>query len=65
MLIKIKMMYIACSMRKDIFDRVIAFKEKWGLDTLEREDRRFVEKLISIGKRNGMVIVIKFKIYCI
>ncbi len=42
-------------MRKDIFDRVCAFQKAFGPDYegLSDEQRRFVEKEVVLGKRNG------------
>ena len=41
-------------MRKDIFDNLVTFKERIGLEGLKGEQRRFVEKSILAGKRNGL-----------
>lgn len=40
-------------MRKDIFDRVVAFRDTVGLGGLTDEQKRLVDKLILHGKRNG------------
>lgn len=40
-------------MRKDIFDRVVAFKENVGVEGLSSEQKRLVDKLILHGRRNG------------
>ena len=40
------------SMRQDVFDVVVAFNEK-GLDGLSAEEKRYVERLIKYGRRNG------------
>ncbi|KAB7507201.1 Thimet oligopeptidase [Armadillidium nasatum] len=45
---------VEMSMRKDVFDRIVAFKEKEGLSDLNDEQKRFIEKLILAGKRNGL-----------
>ncbi|RXG59754.1 Thimet oligopeptidase, partial [Armadillidium vulgare] len=45
---------VEMSMRKDVFDRIVAFKEKEGLSELNDEQKRFIEKLILAGKRNGL-----------
>lgn len=45
---------VELSMRKDIFDRVSAFRDKADLSKLTGEQRRFVEKEIVYGKRNGL-----------
>ena len=39
-------------MRKDVFDKVVLANEKLG-STLSPEAKRFVERLIKLGKRNG------------
>ena len=39
-------------MRKDVFDKVVFANEKLG-STLSPEAKRFVERLIKLGKRNG------------
>ena len=40
-------------MRKDIFDRLVGFRDNVGTDGLGMEQKRLVEKLILHGKRNG------------
>ncbi|KAK8402429.1 hypothetical protein O3P69_000679 [Scylla paramamosain] len=45
---------VEMSMRKDIFDRVVGFKDSVGIDGLTTEQKRLVEKLILHGKRNGL-----------
>ncbi|XP_045134136.1 thimet oligopeptidase-like [Portunus trituberculatus] len=45
---------VEMSMRKDIFDRVVEFKESVSTDGLTAEQKRLVEKLILHGKRNGL-----------
>lgn len=44
---------VEISMRKDVFDRVVAFKDNVGYEGLSEEQKRFVEKEIVKGKRNG------------
>ncbi len=46
---------VEISMRKDIFDRVVAFRDANGPDFegLSHEQKRFVEKEVILGKRNG------------
>ena len=39
-------------MRQDVFDSVLAFKEK-NKDTISAEAQRYVDRLIKLGKRNG------------
>ncbi|XP_069947514.1 thimet oligopeptidase isoform X2 [Cherax quadricarinatus] len=45
---------VEMSMRKDIFDRVVAFSENVGMEGLNDEQKRLVDKLILHGKRNGL-----------
>lgn len=45
---------VEISMRKDLFDLVTAFKSKGRLDGLTDEQKRFVEKEIVYGRRNGL-----------
>lgn len=44
---------VEMSMRVDVFKNVAAFKEKFGLEGLTAEQKRFVEKEITLGRRNG------------
>ena len=44
---------VEMSMKKDVFDNVCFFKDKFGLDSLTPELKRYVEKTIQDGKRNG------------
>ena len=39
-------------MRKDVFDKVMIAEKKLG-STLPPEAKRFAERLIKLGKRNG------------
>ena len=39
-------------MRKDVFDNLVAAEVKFG-STLEPEAKRFLEKMIKHGRRNG------------
>ena len=41
------------SMRQDVFDVIVAFEKK-GLDGLSAEEKRYVERMIKYGRRNGM-----------
>ena len=41
-------------MKKELFDNVCAFKERFGTDKLSSEEKRWVEKEIIQGKRNGL-----------
>ncbi|XP_076029322.1 thimet oligopeptidase-like isoform X2 [Oratosquilla oratoria] len=45
---------VEMSMRKDIFDRVVAYNKNIGTKGLLPEQKRLVEKLIRHGKRNGL-----------
>ncbi len=45
---------VEMSMRKDIFDLVVAFEKSGKMDGLTAEQRRFVEKEIVHGRRNGL-----------
>ncbi|XP_021457887.2 neurolysin, mitochondrial isoform X1 [Oncorhynchus mykiss] len=44
---------VETSMREDVFHRVIALQEK-QLDNLTPEAKRFLDRLITLGKRNGL-----------
>ncbi|KAK3878955.1 hypothetical protein Pcinc_016441 [Petrolisthes cinctipes] len=46
---------VEMSMRKEIFDRVVAFRDTVGLGGLTDEQKRLVDKLILHGKRNAGV----------
>ena len=45
---------VETSMRKDLFDLVAAFSERGGSEGLTAEQKRFVEREIRSGKRNGL-----------
>jgi len=45
---------VEMSMRKDVFDRVFAFSKTAEAEKLEAELKRFVEKTVTEGKRNGL-----------
>jgi len=45
---------VEMSMRKDVFDNIVAFSETEEAKALEGEYKRFVEKSIVNGKRNGL-----------
>ncbi len=51
---KLSTFEVDLSMRKDVFDNVCTFKEKHGLEGLSSEEKRWVEKTIIAGKRNGL-----------
>ena len=44
---------VEMSMRRDVYDNVVAFKRNVGVDELSPEMRRFVDRIITEGKRNG------------
>ena len=46
-------------MRQDIFDVVVAFEEsvKKSGDQLKPEAKRYLEKVIKLGRRNGRVLL--------
>ena len=41
-------------MREDVFKNLIAVKDKLG-ESLEPEAKRYLERLINLGRRNGSV----------
>merc|ERR1719494_1389720 len=43
---------VEMSMRQDVFDNINAYKEK--NEDLSAEGKRYLEKLIKLGKRNGL-----------
>jgi len=45
---------VEMSMRKDVFDKILAFKKKENLEKLEPEAKRYVERMIKLGMRNGL-----------
>ena len=51
---KLSAFTVEMSMKKDVFDNVCLFRDKFGLDGLTPELRRYVEKTIRDGKRNGL-----------
>jgi len=51
---KLSVFEVDLSMKKEVFDNVCAFKDRIGLDNLSTEEKRFVEKAIITGKRNGL-----------
>lgn len=41
------------SMKKEIFDNICFFMEHFGVNDLSAEKKRYIEKFIVDGKRNG------------
>ena len=50
---KLSAFSVEMSMKKDVFDNICFFKETFGLENLSPEWKRFVEKKIVDGKRDG------------
>ena len=44
-------------MRQDVFDTLVATEQKLG-SQLKPEAKRFLERMIKLGKRNGMFTII-------
>ena len=45
-------------MRQDVFDNLVAVQDKLG-DNMAPEAKRFLERLIKFGRRNGEAVMIK------
>ncbi|PIK41798.1 putative thimet oligopeptidase-like [Apostichopus japonicus] len=45
---------VEMSMRQDIFDNLVSFEKKTDTSKLSPEAKRYLEKLIKYGKRNGL-----------
>lgn len=53
-------------MRQDVFDNLVVAQKKFG-DALKPEAKRYLERLIKLGKRNGMYIykkLVRLLFYC-
>jgi hypothetical protein len=46
---------VAASMRRDVFESVVLFRDVVGVERLTPEVARFVEKTVADGTRNGDV----------
>ncbi|XP_070688923.1 thimet oligopeptidase [Pempheris klunzingeri] len=45
---------VEMSMREDVYQRIVALEKKVDGDSLTAESRRYMERLIKLGKRNGL-----------
>ncbi|XP_070564214.1 thimet oligopeptidase-like isoform X2 [Ptychodera flava] len=45
---------VEMSMRQDVYDNLVVLQAKVNTDEMEAESKRYLEKLIKLGKRNGL-----------